>query len=73
MKNKVLIIRSQNNTDSLEEEINEAIAQANGEGWSVMSVETESVPFGERTDEDYGLMPRHFFYTTTILLGKECI
>lgn len=69
MKNKVIIIGSQNNTP--ENEVNEEIEKVNEQGWRAVSVKTELVLFGERVDEDFGLMPRHIFYVTSVLLESN--
>lgn len=70
MKNKVLFFRGQNATEEMQENINQAIAKANKDGWRVVLVKTAAVPFGERFSEDFGKMPLHMFFTVTILFEK---
>ena len=66
MKDKVLIFKEINIPQVYE--INEALEEENKQGWKVVSVRTEAVPFGERIDEYYGRVPMHIFYITTVLL-----
>ena len=66
MQNKILIFRRQNMP--ADEEMNEAILDANKEGWRVISAETAVTPFGQRKDRDFEYMPLHIFYVTTVLL-----